>query len=43
MLISKAVLHSLYREFEIYDEFSDVAMVSLPLEFIMLILLARVS
>lgn len=43
MLISKTVLHSLYGELEIYDEFLTVAMVSLPLEFIGIIVLARVS
>lgn len=43
MLISKTVLHPLYGELGISDEFLTVAMVSLPAEFIMIIVLARVS
>lgn len=42
MLISKTVLHPLYGELGIYDEFLTVAMVSLPVEFTVIVL-ARVS
>lgn len=42
MLISETVLHSLHGELEVYDVLT-VAMVSLHLEFIVILVLARVS